>query len=131
MAFQCRSSFLEFHWLRRRCQTRKHQPSRLRRPRGSIRSASRSPVGDEGGEEPIKLLDVHCLAALATLEELRETIEFGVGQRLVLGECLLSNSGACRPVYDTTFDWLPILDSRYFPLCPAWLGLVLVQPLVG
>jgi hypothetical protein len=34
---------------------------------------------DEGDEEPIELLDVHCLAALATLEEFRETIEFGVG----------------------------------------------------
>src|ERR1019366_5733410 len=41
---------------------------------------------DKGGEEPIELLDVHCFAALATFEELRETIEFGVGQRLSLGD---------------------------------------------
>jgi hypothetical protein len=34
------------------------------------------------------LLDVHSLAALATLKEFRETIEFGDGQRLVLGEGL-------------------------------------------
>lgn len=41
---------------------------------------------DQGSEEPIELFNVHRPAALASSEELRETIEFGVGQWLVLGE---------------------------------------------
>jgi hypothetical protein len=33
----------------------------------------------QGGEEPVKLLDVHRLPAFATLEEVPEAVEFGVG----------------------------------------------------
>jgi hypothetical protein len=32
------------------------------------------------------LLDVHCSAALATLQKVPKTVKLGVGQRLVLGE---------------------------------------------
>ena len=52
---------------------------------------------DKGGEESIELLDVHCLAALATFEEFRETIEFGVGQRLLMGHfCGARMRSICR-----------------------------------
>src|ERR1019366_9204289 len=43
---------------------------------------------DEGGEESVELLDVHRLAALATLEEVAEAVKFCVSQWLVLGEGL-------------------------------------------
>jgi hypothetical protein len=44
--------------------------------------------GDEGGEEPVEFLDVHRPAALASSEEFPEAVEFGIGQRFVLGEGL-------------------------------------------
>jgi hypothetical protein len=43
-------------------------------------------TGDECGEESVELLDVHRPAPLAAFEEVREAVEFGVGQRAVLGE---------------------------------------------
>src|ERR1019366_7313924 len=43
---------------------------------------------DERGEESVQLLDVHCPAALATLEEVPETVKVGVREPLGLGEHL-------------------------------------------
>jgi hypothetical protein len=40
---------------------------------------------DQGGEESIKFLDIHGASALAVAEELLETGQFGLRQRLVLG----------------------------------------------
>jgi len=72
------SSVLEFRWLRRGCQTRRHRPS-CSEDLAVVFARHHSLRPAEGGEETIELLDVHSLAALATFEEFRETIEFGLG----------------------------------------------------
>jgi hypothetical protein len=77
--------------------------------------------GDEGGEESIELFDIHRPAALAAFEEVSEAVEFGIGQRLVLGEdfhgfCGVVFGSATEPV---VFGCFPCFSSRMYRFTSA------------
>ena len=57
---------------------------------------------DQGGEEPVKLLDVHRLPVLATFEEVPEAVEFGVVEGSLSVKVLIEVSRrSLQLLYDT------------------------------
>src|SRR5208282_4875774 len=75
-------------------------------------------TGNQGGEKPVKFLDVHGLAALATLEEFPEAVELRVCQRLVLGKDSHRRlQGLPSPAYDTLSGSEPGPTSNQVASC--------------